>query len=147
MFFSMKNSHGFFQLQISNLGLKKKCVCESTFFFKSMMCVLVVCCIVFVFCFIFRKKKRSNWQEKYHLYTIYSPCLLGDFFCYRSHLLRETETTIEDWHFYCHKQRKNANLLHNLPVLDLLGIPVLWNFFCQLKILGMRMSAQNPQSP
>ena len=67
--------------------------------------------------------------------------------CYRSHLLREPETTIENWHFYCHKQRKNANLLHNLPVLDLLGIPVLWIFSASSEILSMRMSAQKPQSP
>ncbi len=35
-----------------------------------------------------------NWQEKYHLYTTYSPCLLP--ICYRSHLLGEPETTIDE---------------------------------------------------
>ena len=30
-----------------------------------------------------------NWQEKYHLHTTYSPCLLGGEKCYRSHLLGE----------------------------------------------------------
>ena len=38
-----------------------------------------------------------NWQEKYHLYTTYSPCLLGGEKCYRSHLLGEPETTIDTW--------------------------------------------------
>ena len=36
-----------------------------------------------------------NWQEKCHLFTTYSPCLLGGPICYRSHLLREPETTID----------------------------------------------------
>ncbi len=39
--------------------------------------------------------KSPNWQEKYHLYTTYSPCLRLGIICYRSHLLREPETTIE----------------------------------------------------
>ena len=34
------------------------------------------------------------WQEKYHLYTTYSPCLLGGLYA-TYHLLGEPETTIE----------------------------------------------------
>ena len=36
-----------------------------------------------------------NWQVLYHLYTTYSPCLLGGEICYRSHLLGEPKTTID----------------------------------------------------
>ena len=34
-------------------------------------------------------------RKKYHLYTTYSPCLLGGEKCYRSHLLGKPETTID----------------------------------------------------
>ncbi len=40
-----------------------------------------------------------NWQEKYHLYTTYSPCLLGGPICYQDHLLWEPETTIDQLKF------------------------------------------------
>ena len=36
-----------------------------------------------------------NWQEKYHLYTTYSPCLLGGYMYATYHLLREPEKSIE----------------------------------------------------
>ena len=40
--------------------------------------------------------QSPNWQEKYHLYTTYSPCLRLGVICYRSHLLGEPETIIEN---------------------------------------------------
>ena len=39
----------------------------------------------------------------YHLYTTYSPCLLGGETCYRSHLLGEPETNIENLIFLFEK--------------------------------------------
>ena len=38
-----------------------------------------------------------NWQEKYHLYTTYSPCLLGGLYA-TYHLLGEPETNFDECH-------------------------------------------------
>ncbi len=40
-------------------------------------------------------RPSPNWQEKYHLYTTYSPCFLGGLYA-AYHLLREPETTIDN---------------------------------------------------
>ena len=60
-------------------------------------------------------RPSPNWQVLYHLYTTYSPCRTWGVICYRSHLLGEPETTIDNDDVYSKYIVTQLNQLYPTP--------------------------------